>query len=70
MCTGECKGVHHLKVDSLLKLELYFLFGVTPRGLWPTLGLEFQAKSSVPNVKTFCLDPIICLYAIRKRSIE
>ena len=27
--------------------------------LWLWSGLELQAKSSVPNIKTFCLDPII-----------
>ena len=49
------------KINSLRKcIVFHFLFGVTPRGLWPTSGLEFQAKSSVPNIKTFGLDPIIC----------
>ena len=48
------------KINCLRKcIVFHFLFGVTPRGLWPTSGLEFQAKSSVPNFKTFGLDPII-----------
>ena len=45
--------------NQALFLEFYFLFDVTPWGLWPKSGLEFQDKSSVPNIKTFGLDPII-----------
>ena len=36
-----------------------FLFIFTPWFFWSTSGLEFQAKSSDPNTKTFFLDPII-----------
>ena len=51
--------------NQALFLEFYFLFDVTPWGLWPKSGLEFQDKSSVPNIKTFGLDPIILI--IRKK---
>ena len=51
-------------------VELYFLFGVTPRGLWPTSGLEFQDKSSVPNIKTFGLDPIILKVTIWRKFAD
>ena len=51
--------MHFIKKLLFMEIEFYFLFGVTPRGLWPTSGLEFQDKSSVPNIKTFGLDPII-----------
>ena len=48
-----------LEPEKPFVFGLIFLFGVTPRSHWPTSGLEFQAKSSVPNNKTFGLDPII-----------
>ena len=51
-------------------MRFYFLFGVTSRSLWPTSGLEFQDKSSVPNIKTFGLDPIIFLGIKVEKSWE
>ena len=53
------KKLFRLAYLMLVEIEFNFLFGVTPRSLWPTSGLELQAKSSVPNNKTFGLDPII-----------
>ena len=32
--------------------------------IWPSSGLEFQEKSSVSNIKTFCSDPIILVMYI------
>ena len=61
MVTTEAKSLKVLLQKLILIIELHFLFGVSPRGLWPMSGLEFQAKSSDPNIKTFCLDPIISL---------
>ena len=53
------KKLFRLAYLMLVEIKFNFLFGVTPRSLWPTSGLELHDKSSVPNIKTFGLDPII-----------
>ena len=56
--------------NHALFIEYYFLFSVPPRCLRPTSGLELQAKSSVPIIKTFGLDPIIFLPLNHLKSMK